>query len=187
VPELIAKPPLGHAALTIGRATLALWPVARMTSVAPFAGQEKAVAQALKTLGLAFPAPQQTVTKGDATLIWTARAQAFLLNADPASLASCAALTDQTDGWAALALQGPQATQILARLIPLDLRGTAFPVGQCARTALNHMNLILWRNAPYSFTLMVFRSMAETAWHEVAAAMQTFAARDGLAAPSSSV
>lgn len=181
MPELIAKPPLDHAALTIGQATLAPWPLPRMTSVAPLQGQEKAMAKALKAMGLTFPAPNRTVTKGDFTLIWTGRNQAFLLNADPAPLADTAALTDQTDGWAALTLQGPQATDVLARLIPLDLRLAAFPVGHCARTGLNHMNAVLWRTGPYAFTLMVFRSMAQTAWHEVAGAMHTVAARGQIA------
>jgi heterotetrameric sarcosine oxidase gamma subunit len=181
VPELIAKPSLGHAPLAIGQATLAAWLVPRMTSVAPFAGQDKANAKALKSMGLTFPAPNRAVTKADATLLWTGRNQAFLLNADPTPLAATAALTDQTDGWAALTLQGPAATDTLARLIPLDLREHAFPVGQTVRTALNHMNLILWRSAPYAFTLMVFRSMAQTAWHEIESAMLTVAARSQIA------
>ncbi len=187
MPELIAKPPLPHAPLTIGQATLAPWALPRMTSVAPFQGQDKALAKALKPMGLTFPAPNRSVTKGDATLIWTGRHQAFLLHADPAPLTGMAALTDQSDGWAALTLQGPNATDVLARLIPLDLRLPAFPVGQTARTALNHMNLILWRTAPYSFTLMVFRSMAQTAWHEVEGAMTTVAARAALISAPSSV
>jgi heterotetrameric sarcosine oxidase gamma subunit len=177
VPELIAKPPLSHAALTIGQATLAPLALPRMTSVAPFQGQEKPLAKALKTMGLTFPTPNRTVTKGEVTLIWTGRNQAFLIGADPTPLVGLAALTDQTDGWAALTLHGPQAPDVLARLIPLDLRDAVFPVGHCARTALNHMNVILWRNEPYAFTLMVFRSMARTAGHEVEAAMQTVAAR----------
>lgn len=181
VPELIAKPPLPHAALTIGQATLAPWPLPRMTSVAPFAGQDKALAKALKAMGLAFPAPNRTTTKGDSTLIWTGRNQAFLIGPDPAPLAAYAALTDQTDGWAALTLQGPHATDVLARLIPLDLRPAAFPTGQTARTALNHMNVVIWRTAPYGFTLMVFRSMAGTASHEIEAAMHSVAARAGVA------
>jgi heterotetrameric sarcosine oxidase gamma subunit len=181
VPELIAKPPLPHAPVTIGHATLAAWPLPRMTSVAPLNGQDKGVTKALKTLGLTLPAPNRAVTKGDATLIWTGRNQAFLLGPDPAPLAGLAALTDQTDGWAAFTLHGPHATDILARLIPLDLREPAFPVGQAVRTALNHMNLILWRTAPYGFTLMVFRSMAQTAWHELEGAMQTVAARSHIA------
>lgn len=180
MPELIAKPPLGHAPLTIGQATLAPWPLAWLTSVAPFQGQDKAVARALKSMGLTFPAPNATVTKGDATIIWTGRNQAFLMGADPAPLAGSAALSDQSDGWAALALSGPTASDILARLIPIDLRSAAFPAGRTARTPLNHMNLILLRRDACSFTLLVFRSMAGTAWHEIEAAMQTVAARSAI-------
>jgi heterotetrameric sarcosine oxidase gamma subunit len=181
VPELIAKPPLGHPPLTIAQTTLAEWPLPRMTSVAPFQGQDKALAKALKSMGLTFPAPNRTTGKGDATLIWTGRGQAFLIDADPTPLAGIAALTDQSDGWAALTLQGPQATAILARLVPVDLRLSAAPVGSTLRTALNHMNLILWRTAPFGFTLMVFRSMAQTAWHEAEAAMGMVAARSHIA------
>jgi heterotetrameric sarcosine oxidase gamma subunit len=181
VPELIAKPPLPHAPVTIGQVTLGTLALPRITSVAPFQGQDKALAKVLKPMGLSFPAPNRSVTKGDATLIWTGRGQAFLIGPDPAPLAGLAALTDQTDGWAALTLQGPHATDVLARLIPLDLRPAAYPTGQTARTALNHMNAVLWRTSPYSFTLMVFRSMAQTAWHEIESAMHGVAARTGTA------
>jgi heterotetrameric sarcosine oxidase gamma subunit len=71
----------------------------------------------------------------------------------------------------------PQAEAVLARLIPLDVRLAAFGVGHAVRTPLNHMNAVLWRTGPYAFTLLVFRSMARTAWHEVAEAAQMVAAR----------
>ena len=180
VPELIAKLPLGVAALTHGQTTLAEWPLPRMTSVAPFQGQDKAVAKVLKSMGLVFPAPNRTSGADDVTLIWTGRNQGFLLGADPVALAATCALTDQSDGWAAFTLSGPQAEVVLARLIPLDLRATNFPVGNAVRAPLNHMNAVLWRTGPYAFTLLVFRSMARTAWHEIANAMQMVAARDAV-------
>jgi heterotetrameric sarcosine oxidase gamma subunit len=177
VPELIAKLPLGTTPLTLGQTTLAEWPLPRMTSVSPFQGQDKAVAKVLKSMGLTFPAPNRTSVADDTTLIRTGRNQAFLLNADPASLAASCALTGQSDGWAGFTLQGPSAEAVLARLIPLDLRAATFPVDHTARSALNHMNLTLWRTGPSGFTLLVFRSMARTAWHEIEAAMQMVAAR----------
>jgi heterotetrameric sarcosine oxidase gamma subunit len=177
VPEIIAKLPLGHAPVTHGHTTLAEWPLPRITSVAPFQGQDKAVAKALKTMGLTFPAPNAAVTsKGTGRLIWTGRNQAFLLDADPAPLAGLAALTDQTDGWCGLMLTGAGAADVLARLVPVDLRDSRFPVGRCIRTGLNHMNIVLWRRDD-GFALLVFRSMARTAWHELTEAMQTVAAR----------
>ncbi|MBI1219614.1 MAG: sarcosine oxidase subunit gamma [Rhodobacteraceae bacterium] len=150
---------------------------ARITSVAPFNGKEKAVSAALKkALGLAFPAPNCALAKAEARIVWTGRGQAFLLDADPAPLAGLAALTDQTDAWAALRLAGPGADQVLARLIPLDLRPAVFADGAAARSALGHMMAVIWREGD-GFVLLVMRSMARTAVHEIAAAMSAVAAR----------
>ena len=177
MPEIIAKLPLGAAPVSHGSVTLSELPLPRITSLAPFAGQEKAVAKALKTMGLTFPSPNFSVTsKGEGQLIWTGRNQAFLLGCDPAPLQGLAALTDQTDGWCGLILTGAGARDVLARLVPTDLRDARFPVGQCIRTGLNHMNLVLWRRDD-GFVLLVFRSMARTAWAEVTEAMQTTTAR----------
>jgi heterotetrameric sarcosine oxidase gamma subunit len=136
------------------------------------------LAKALKSMGLTFPNPNSvSQSKGDGTLIWTGRDQAFLLAADPAPLQGLAALTDQSDGWCGLTVTGAGAADVLARLVPVDLRLTALPVGACIRTGLNHMNVVLWRDGLDAFTLLVFRSMARTAWHEVEEAMRAVCAR----------
>lgn len=177
MPELFAKTPLaGQPPVTIGGATLAEEAPARLTSVAPLRGQDKALARALKGMGLAFPAPNAMAAKGAARLVWAGRDLAFLIDADPAPLQGLAALTDQTDGWCGLRLTGPAAADVLARLVPLDLRAAAFPPGRVARAPLNHMQMILIAEAD-GFTLFVFRSMARTAWHEITAAMSGLAAR----------
>jgi sarcosine oxidase subunit gamma len=151
----------------------------RLTSVAPFRGKEKALARALKTLGLVFPAPNAISTAAEVRLVWTGRDQAFLMGADPAPLTGLAALTDQSDGWAGLALHGSSSTDVLARLCPLDLRAMA--PGTVARAPLNHMSSLLIRAAPDCVEILVFRSMARTAWHELEAAMSSVAARAALA------
>ena len=128
MPDLIAKSPLaGRAALTLAGVTLAEADLGQITSVAPFKGQDRALAKALRALGLSFPAPNQVSSKGDVRLVWTGRDQAFLIGAAPQGLDGLAALTDQSDGWAALRLDGPGAGDVLARLYPLDLRVAAFP------------------------------------------------------------
>lgn len=179
MPRLIAKSPLhgiwpaSHGGLHLSEAVLD-----RVTSVAPFKGQEKALAKALKPLGLAFPAPNSFAEKGAARIIWTGRDQAFLINAEPP--AEGAALSDQSDGWACLRLEGDGADQALMRLYPLDLRLAAFPLGSAARAPLNHMASILMRSES-AFEIMVFRSMAQSAWHEVETVMKRIAARAALA------
>lgn len=180
MPDLIARSPLaGHLPLTLGQATLSELALPRVTSVAPLRGAEKALAKALKTLGLVFPAPNAVSVGPGGRLVWTGRDQAFLMGADPAPLAGHAALTDQSDGWAGLSLSGESAAEVLARLYPLDFRMMA--QGSVARAPLNHLPSILIRTARDSFEIMVFRSMARTAWHEIEAAMSAAAARARLA------
>jgi heterotetrameric sarcosine oxidase gamma subunit len=179
VPELIAQTPLaGHAPLTLADVTLAEATLGPITSIAPFRGQARALAKALKPLCLSFPAPNRISTGPAARLVWTGRDQAFLIGTPPPEgLAALAALTDQTDGWAALRLDGPGAPDVLARLYPLDLRIAAFPVGCAVRAPFNHMSSILIRSAPDQFECLVFRSMARTAWHEAELSLRALAAR----------
>lgn len=150
----------------------------RVTSVAPLKGQAAKLATALKKLGLGWPAPNTATTSGTASIVWTGRDQAFLIGADPEGLDGLAALTDQSDGWARMRLEGPGAADVLARLVPLDLRG--FAPGQAARSQLGHMMAILTAPEKGSFDIMVFRSMAETAVHEIHHAMKAVSARAAL-------
>ena len=181
MPDLIATSPLdGRAPLVMAGATLAEAPFRQITSVALLAGQDKPLAKAMKALGLAFPAPNRFVEAGAARLVWTGRDQAFLIGVAPTSLAPHAALTDQSDGWATLLLSGPHAEAALARIVPIDVRAAAFPPGHTARVPFNHMSSVLLRTGPDAFEIMVFRSMARTAWHEVEAALTALAARAAL-------
>jgi sarcosine oxidase subunit gamma len=180
VPELIAKTALsGKKPATFAGTTLAEGDPGPVASIALFPGQDKAAAKALKPL--AFPSPNSFTENGSARLVWTSRDQAFLIGAEPPALDGIAAVTDQSGGWATLTLTGTMAAEALMRLVPLDLRVQAFGVGQAARAPLGHMQSVLFRTAPDSFTLMVFRSMARTAWHEIEVALRSLAARAALA------
>jgi len=179
VPELIAKSALDGRSLTLGHVTLTEAEPGPITSVAVYPGQGKAVAKGLKTLGLAMPAPNSFAEKKGARIVWTGREQAFLIGVAPPVLKG-AAVTDQSDGWTVLALSGAGAVDVLARLVPLDLRLTACPVGTALRSQVNHMNAVILRTGDHAFEILVFRSMARTAWHEIEAAMQMLAARMGM-------
>lgn len=176
MPDLIASPALRDPPLTLAATTLALADPGPITALAPLPGQDKAVAKALKPLGLAFPAPNTTQTKGEARIVWTSRGQAFLIGV-PAPDTGGVPAFDQTDGWACLTLDGPLAADALMRLVPLDLRAMA--EGAAARAPLNHMASVLWRT-PGGFAVLVFRSMARTAWHEIGGALKALAARTAL-------
>ena len=171
MPDLIAKSALGGRTITLAATTLSEAQIGPLTSIAPFPGQTDATGTAL---GHPFPSPNTTC----GPLIWTGRDQAFLKGTPP-DLTGLAATTDQTGGWTALRLSGPHAEAAIARLVPLDLRPAKFPPGTSTRTALNHMAAILIRE-PEGFLILTFRSMAETAWHELETALHALAAREGL-------
>ena len=178
--ELKAKSPLdGHAPTTIGSVSLSEMDLGAMTSVAPWNGQGDALSAAMeKTLGVGFPAPGQALFNGDVLAIWFGRDMALLTGAEPvAGLSDHAALTDQSDAWTALRLSGAGAEDVLARLVPLDLRAAHFAPGATARTELAHMAASVTRLEDSAFLVMVFRSMAQTLHHDLKSAMEAVAAR----------
>ncbi len=170
--DLIPTPALDHPPLTNGGVTLAPVDPGPIHAILPFPGGRAAVDAALAPLGLAFPPANRWQGSGPARIVWTGREAAFLLGAPPPDLP--AAVSDQSDGWAALRLTGPGAVEVLARLTPLDLRRAA--PGHAARAALFHQPMVLMAEEG-GFLILVFRSMARTAWHEIAGAMARVAAR----------
>jgi sarcosine oxidase subunit gamma len=179
VPELISKSALEGRSLSVGGVTMAEMDPGPITAIAVYPGGAKVVTKGLKPLGLAMPEPNRFSEKKGARIVWTGRDQAFLTGVEAPALEG-AAVTDQTDGWAVLTLSGAAAVDVLARWVPVDLRLAAFPVGRACRTQLNHMNVVLLRTGDHSFEIMVFRSMARTAWHELEAATHMVAARAGV-------
>jgi heterotetrameric sarcosine oxidase gamma subunit len=179
VPELIAKSALEGRTLTAGTVALAEVETGLITSVAVLPGGAKAVAKGLKALGLSMPEPNTFAEKKGARIVWTGRDQAFLMGVAPPALEG-AAVTDQSDGWAVLSVSGAGVSEVLARWVPIDLRLAVFPVGHVVRTQLNHMNVVILRVGDHAVEILVFRSMARTAWHEIETAMHMVAARAGV-------
>lgn len=176
--NLIATAPLGYVKpVVLAGTTLAQMDWVQITSVAPFAGRQGEVDKVLAKIGLGFPAPNTFVAAGAARIAWTGRDQAFLLGADCPNLGDAAAVTDQSDAWARFSLAGPAAVDALARYVPIDLRLATLPVGASVRSQLYHVPLCLMRTDAESFEVMVFRSMAQTAWHELEQALRAIAAR----------
>ncbi|NBO21091.1 MAG: hypothetical protein EBU97_03935, partial [Rhodobacteraceae bacterium] len=71
MPELIAKTALdGQAPLTRLDTTLAEGaPFDKMTALAVFPGQERAINRVLKPMGISFPAPNTFAQKGDVEIL----------------------------------------------------------------------------------------------------------------------
>ena len=174
--KLVAKSPLeGLLPVSIGDCSLVEMTPSAITSVAPFAGKEAAVAAALrKRFGIGFPKANRTLSKGEARIVWFGPGQAMLVGVDVGRLAG-AAVCDQSDGWAVMRLSGSRAEAVLARLVPVDLRGAVFKRNHTARSILFHMPMSVTRVGTNAFELMVFRSMGATATHKISRAMASVA------------
>ena len=175
--SLIPTPPLPVPPIFLGACQLATVDLGPLASFAPKKGQESALQAYLATLDLACPPPNHAQSNSTQSVLWAGAAQWFFQGSLPEKLMQFAYVSDQSDGWATLSLSGATAPNVLARLYPLDLREKVFGVGQLARAPLMHMASLLHRTKPREFTLYVFRSMAQTAWHEVKTAMIHVAAR----------
>lgn len=165
--------------LTIGGLTIAEAPQARMTGLSPFSG---AIARASSELerahGLTLPGPNRMTEADGAMALWFGQNRWLLIGPDPdAALGGCAALTDQSDAWTRVILSGTGAVDVLARLVPVDLRPAAFPPGSAIRTELRHMQAAVARPADGTLTVMTFRSMAGTLVHDLQVAAEAVAAR----------
>jgi heterotetrameric sarcosine oxidase gamma subunit len=142
VVSLVASSPFDHALpLTPGEIRLTEVPVEDAVLIAPFEGAEREVGAILqKSLGLLFPGPGETARSAEARILWAGPGRALLIGAAlPEGLGDRAAITDQGDGIAALGISGQGVEAVLARLVPIDLRSRAFPVGRTARTLVGHM------------------------------------------------
>ncbi len=178
--DLIAKSACdGLLPLTVGQASLTEVDLGALTSMAPYNGKLKAASTALKAAhGISFPAPNRATGKGNARAIWFGRDMALLVGPAPdPALQEHAALTDQSDAWATVELSGDAAEDVLARLVPVDLRNKAFDRGHTVRSQLLHMNASITRTGPQSFLILVFRAMAATLVHDLKVAMEGVASR----------
>ncbi|WP_267139071.1 sarcosine oxidase subunit gamma [Anianabacter salinae] len=147
-----------------------------LTSVAALGGAD--IGAALKAAtGASLPGPGATTTgRGGARVVWFG-VRHVLVMGPPVAALDGAAVTDQSDAWCTLRLDGAGARDVLARLTPLDLRPSSFAEGATARTLLGHMQASITRVEDDAYLILVFRSMAKTAVHEITEAMESRAAR----------
>lgn len=179
--DLIAKRPAGIDPVTIGAVTLSEAPFAPIWAIMPYRGKTASLSKAMeKAHGVGFPAPNEMTGQDGVHCAFSGLDQAVLIGMVPdARLSAHAALTDQSDAWTHLVLEGDDVAAVLARLVPVDLSPAAFPVGSARRSSLGHMAALFLRRKATRFDILVFRSMAKTAVHEVERAMKGVAARHG--------
>ena len=144
----------------------------QLKSVAPFARQNKAVSAALKEQVGAGLSPSN---RRSGAVTWFGHG-VWLVSGEVV-LDGVAAVTDQSDAWAAVQIAGAGVEDVLARLVPVDLRAQVFKKHHVAKTMLGHMSVTITRTDAETFEIMVMRSMAATLVHDLDVAMRGVAAR----------
>ena len=173
--ELVAKSAGdGLLPVTIGKLSLTEEVQTALTSLMPFKGGVAALETAL---GAGLPGPGESGAAAGGRVLWFGQNQYMLVGGAVEGLGDAAAVTDQSDAWVVVRLEGEGCEDVLARLVPLDLRPQVFAEGRTARTELMHMMSSVTRVGPQAFMIMVFRSMAATLVHDLKTAMQGVTAR----------
>lgn len=135
-----------------------------------------------QSVGLSFPIVGTIQRNGhDIALLGLQIDQCFMVSrsqqTDPVTTAaniteSSAYLTDQSDSWVILELQGPSATRALERICPIDLSNTVFGERTVARTAMEHISVIIERPAVDTYRLYSPRSSANSFLHAVTVSLE---------------
>lgn len=88
------------------------------------------------------------------------------------SIGGHAAVVDLSDAYVMLRLTGASSRQALAKLVPIDLHGRSFKVGDVAQTVAEHMAVLLWRledcgRGEPAFELCAGRSVAHSLYRSI--------------------
>lgn len=123
-----------------------------------------------EAFGVALPTRScRAARSGERAALWLGPDEWLLIATDAQSTAEwrglastlnrkTGALVDVSHRSAGLIVDGPRAADLLNAGCPLDLDQAAFPLGMCTRTLLAKAEIILWRTAPATFRLEVWRS-----------------------------
>ncbi|MFZ1815141.1 MAG: hypothetical protein WBO55_14600 [Rhizobiaceae bacterium] len=140
------------------------------------ASDMEAVAKALRKAGApAIPEVGKSVDgNGNARLMWCGNQQWFLHVGDAeigrqmaGNLSSLTNLTDQSDGWVVMRIEGDKTRKVLEKLCPIDLDPGVFPAGACARAPFEGLaTLIACEDAEAGRYLLLFQRSSSRSFVE---------------------
>jgi methylglutamate dehydrogenase subunit D len=145
-----------------------------LAQLAVFAQQRSEFQERLRALsGAQLPEElYRGITHNDSRLVRITPTQYWWFAAGNASMVrlarelppSAGTVTMLSEGRVRVRIAGPNARDVLAKGIPLDLHPKAFQVGQSAQTGLHHTGVFLERVADDGYEIYVPRSYAAWLW-----------------------
>lgn len=122
----------------------------------------------------AAPKPGQAAVGSHGTLLRIEPLKWWLFGAEATELTAEQGNTlDISHSRTHLRITGDEATTLLNRHLPLDLREAAFPVGSVASTAYHHVGVTLWRSE-LGYELFLPRGFAVSLWEGLLESAEQF-------------
>jgi len=84
-------------------------------------------------------------------------------------------ITDQSDSWAGLYIEGENAVMALERICPIALHRSVFGIGQVTRTTMEHLAVIIYCEADNRYLLLSPASSADSFLHAVQTSLHNVA------------
>ena len=145
-----------------------------LTSITPLKNKADKLADLLKkSHGLSLPNKGRSTGREGGRALWFGQHTLLVGPKPDGKLSKFGILTDQSDAWVTLRMNGDLIEDALMGLCPVDLRMKEFKRGNVVRTSLQHVNVTLHRIGPNTIDLYGFRSMAQTICHELKSSLTT--------------
>lgn len=170
--QLVAEPPLLGLDRTFGKTRLWMIPNFALVSVAlPLGSEDTAQTALLAAYGTQLPPVGRYITapRDGALLIRLSHDQGMIaFNHFPPDAGRTVAerlgpnvyITDLTDGWVTIGIEGPEARAALERMCPLDLHPDSFGADAAMRTVAEHLGVLVLRAGADAFLLLSASSSA---------------------------
>jgi sarcosine oxidase subunit gamma len=120
-------------------------------------------AAAFSGYGVALPvAACRAATNGKLSALWLGPDEWLLLlpEGQALPLSAMASVVEVSDRQVGIEVAGEYAVEAINAFNALDLHIETFPVGMCTRTVFGKAEVVLWRTAPETFRIEVWRSFA---------------------------
>lgn len=155
-----------------------------LVALAPLRGRRAELDSRLRaTLGLGVPDMGRATPGPDgAAVLWGGLGQYLVLlpvhglraaSRLEAAIGNAGTVTALPGARTLIAVAGPDATEALSRLLPIDLDAQAFPPGSVAYTLAGHVGILVWRRTE-DMVLGCYRSFGAELWHACIAAGRGF-------------
>ena len=129
-----------------------------LTQLAGWDRFREAAGNALGSQSLSLPEDYRLPVRHATATVWRIAPDRVLVRSEaklPLESSDELVILDLSEARVCLAIEGPGAAGLLSRVIALDFSESGFPTGAFAQTALHHVGVLVDRQGPDRFTVLI--------------------------------